>query len=160
MFPWEYVDRVLATKSEGAGLSNLCDHKSSTSHGHRQTDRRTDGRHAIPRPRKCTKVHCAVKTEKIIILGPKNKLHNKMMRWFYWHGSQLTGLVYKQYTDQWTKLQNRNNTEKNKIAVSTNWGIQPRYNGPNIRYEVGHTAHTAGLILRFWKHLSCPFYNF
>ena len=28
----------------------------------RQTDRQTDGRHAIPRPRKCTKVHCAVKT--------------------------------------------------------------------------------------------------
>ena len=26
-----------------------------------QTDGRTDGRHAIPRPRKCTKVHCAVK---------------------------------------------------------------------------------------------------
>ena len=29
---------------------------------HRRTDRRTDGRHAIPRPRICTKVHCAVKT--------------------------------------------------------------------------------------------------
>ena len=27
---------------------------------HRQTDGRTDGRHAIPRPRICTKVHCAV----------------------------------------------------------------------------------------------------
>ena len=29
-----------------------------------QTDGRTDGRHAIPRPRICTKVHCAVKTVK------------------------------------------------------------------------------------------------
>jgi len=28
---------------------------------HRRTDRRTDGRYAIPRPRICTKVHCAVK---------------------------------------------------------------------------------------------------
>ena len=27
-----------------------------------QTDGQTDRRHAIPRPRKCTKVHCAVKT--------------------------------------------------------------------------------------------------
>jgi len=38
-------------------ISNLCDHKSPTS----QTDRRTDGRHAIPIPRICTKVPCAVK---------------------------------------------------------------------------------------------------
>jgi len=38
-------------------ISNLCDHKSPTS----QTDEQTDGRHAIPRPRICTKVHCAVK---------------------------------------------------------------------------------------------------
>ena len=29
----------------------------------RRTDGRTDGRHAIPRPRICTKVHCAVKTK-------------------------------------------------------------------------------------------------
>jgi len=64
------VDRLLATKSEGAGLivcaisfqdfqpmwsqiTNVTD---------RRTDRQTDGRHAIPGPRKCTKVHCAVKT--------------------------------------------------------------------------------------------------
>ena len=40
-------------------ISNLCDHKSPTL----QTDRETDRRHAIPRPRKCSKVHCAVKTE-------------------------------------------------------------------------------------------------
>jgi len=40
-------------------ISNLCDHKSPTL----QTDRQTDGRHAIPRPRICTKVHCAVKTD-------------------------------------------------------------------------------------------------
>ena len=56
----------MATKSEGAGLI-VCaisfqdfqhsDHKSPTL----QTDSQTDGRHAIPRPRKCTKVHCAVK---------------------------------------------------------------------------------------------------
>jgi len=29
-----------------------------------QTDRQTDRRHAIARPRKCTKVHCAVKTRR------------------------------------------------------------------------------------------------
>jgi len=34
-------------------ISNLCDHKSPTL--------QTDGRHAIPRLRICTKVHCAVK---------------------------------------------------------------------------------------------------
>jgi len=36
------------------------------------------------------------------------------------YGSQLAGLVYKQYTQQQTKLQNINNTEKNKTAVSAN----------------------------------------
>jgi len=41
-------------------ISNLCDHKSPTS----QTDGQTDGRRAIPRPRTCTKVHCAVKIER------------------------------------------------------------------------------------------------
>ena len=36
------------------------------------TDGRTDGRHAIPRPRKCIKVHCAVKTLTLILhsIGP------------------------------------------------------------------------------------------
>jgi len=38
-------------------ISNLCDYKSPTS----QTEGQTDGRHATPRPRICTKVHCAVK---------------------------------------------------------------------------------------------------
>ena len=38
-------------------ISNLCDHNPPTV----QTDRQTDRRHAIPRPRICTKVHCAVK---------------------------------------------------------------------------------------------------
>jgi len=38
-------------------ISNLCDHNPPTL----QTDGRTDGRHAIPRPRICTKVHCTVK---------------------------------------------------------------------------------------------------
>ena len=37
-------------------ISNLCDHNPPTS----QTDRLTDRRHAITRPRICTKVHCAV----------------------------------------------------------------------------------------------------
>jgi len=41
-------------------ISNLCDHNPPTL----QTDGRTDGRHAIPRPRICTKVHCAVKIVK------------------------------------------------------------------------------------------------
>ena len=48
-------------------ISNLCDHNPPTSQTDgrtdRRTDRRTDGRHTIPRPRICTKVHCAVKTQ-------------------------------------------------------------------------------------------------
>jgi len=40
---------------------------------YRQTDRRTDGRHAIPRPRKCTKVHCAVKTSNALVTLVKTK---------------------------------------------------------------------------------------
>ena len=43
-------------------ISNLCDHKSPTLQTDGRTDGRTDRRHAIARPRKCTKVHCAVKT--------------------------------------------------------------------------------------------------
>ena len=67
------MDRLLATKSEGVGLivravsfqdfqpmwsqiTNVTD---------RQTDGQTDRRHAIPRPRICIKVHCAVITLKI-----------------------------------------------------------------------------------------------
>ena len=41
-------------------ISNLCDHKSPTLLTDRRTDGQTDRRHAIARPRKCTKVHCAV----------------------------------------------------------------------------------------------------
>jgi len=53
MFPWEWVDGVLATKSESVGLimsvqlvskiSNVCGRDPPTS--------RTDRRHAIARPR-------------------------------------------------------------------------------------------------------------
>jgi len=59
MFPWEQVDGLWATKSEGVGLmyvqlvskvSCLCDHNPPTSQTDRQTDGRTDGRHAIARP--------------------------------------------------------------------------------------------------------------
>jgi len=50
-------------------ISNLCDHNPPTS----QTDRRTDGRHAIPRPRICTQVHCAVKKRQAL---PGRKLYN------------------------------------------------------------------------------------
>ena len=38
-------------------ISNLCDHNLPTL----QTGRQTDRRRAIPRPRICTKVHCAIK---------------------------------------------------------------------------------------------------
>ena len=34
---------------------------------YRRTDRQTDRRHAIPRPRICTKVHCAVKTKRTLL---------------------------------------------------------------------------------------------
>ena len=53
------------------------------------TDRRTDGRHAIPRPRICTKVHCAVK-----ILAEDNK---------NWRNFK-TNVFQDVYTDQWTVL--------------------------------------------------------
>ena len=63
------MDRLLATKSEGVGLIvraiSFQDFQlmwsQSTNVTDGRTDRRTDGRHAIPRPRICTKVHCAVK---------------------------------------------------------------------------------------------------
>ena len=59
------MDRLLATKSEGVGLVVLVisfqDFQPMWSQSTNVTDRRTDGRHAIPRPRICTKVHCAVK---------------------------------------------------------------------------------------------------
>jgi len=37
----------------------------------------------------------------------------------YWYGSQLAGLVYKQYihSNKHTKSQNRNNKEKKKIKI-------------------------------------------
>ena len=49
-FPWNYVDRFLATKSKGviiavqlvSKISNLYDHKSPTSQTDRRTDERTD----------------------------------------------------------------------------------------------------------------------
>ena len=46
-------------------ISNLCDHNPPTLQTDGQTDGQTDRRHAIPRPRKCTKVHCAVKVSKM-----------------------------------------------------------------------------------------------
>ena len=59
------MDRLLATKSEGVGLVvhviSFQDFKSMWSQSTNVTDGQTDGRHAIPRPRICTKVHCAVK---------------------------------------------------------------------------------------------------
>ena len=65
------MDRILATKSEGVRLvvrvisfqdfHPMWSQSTNVTDG--QTDRRTDGRHAIPRPRICTKVHCAVKIE-------------------------------------------------------------------------------------------------
>ena len=44
---------------------------------YRQTDRRTDRRHAIPRPRICTKVHCAVKTLKSFLSLPTVQLFQR-----------------------------------------------------------------------------------
>ena len=62
------MDRLLATKSEAVGLVvraiSFQDFQPMWSQSTNVTDRRTDGqtdrRHAIPRPRKCAKVHCAV----------------------------------------------------------------------------------------------------
>ena len=64
------MDRLSATRSEGVGLIvraiSFQDFQpvwsQSTNVTDRQTDRQTNRRHAIPRPRSCTKVHCAVKT--------------------------------------------------------------------------------------------------
>ena len=44
-------------------IYNLCDHNLPTL----QTDGQMDGRHAIPRPRICTKVHCAVKMQYFLV---------------------------------------------------------------------------------------------
>ena len=56
----------LATKSEGAWLIDCTisfqDFQPMWSQSTNVTDGRTDGRHAMPRPRICTKVHCAVNT--------------------------------------------------------------------------------------------------
>ena len=63
------MDRLLATKSEGVGLivraisfqdfQPICDHKSPAS--------QMDGRHVIARPRFALKVHCAVKTNGVLL---------------------------------------------------------------------------------------------
>ena len=59
------MDGLLATMSEDVGLIvgaiSFQDFQPMWSQITNVTDRRTDGRHAIPRPRICTKVHCAVK---------------------------------------------------------------------------------------------------
>ena len=62
---------ILVTKSEGVGLivraisfqDFLSMWSQITNVTDRRTDGRTDGRHAIPRPRICTKVHCAVTSQ-------------------------------------------------------------------------------------------------
>ena len=62
------MDRLLATMSEDVGLIvraiSFQDFQPMwsqiTNVADRRTDGQTDGRHAIPRPRICTKVHCAV----------------------------------------------------------------------------------------------------
>ena len=55
----------MATKSEGVGLVvrviSFQDFQPMWSQSTNFTDGQTDGRHAIPIPRICTKVHCAVK---------------------------------------------------------------------------------------------------
>jgi len=75
------VDRLLATKSEGVGLIvraiSFQDFQPMCSQITNVTDRQTDGRHAIPRPRICTKVHCAVKTNGAF----KKKSPNLRHRW-------------------------------------------------------------------------------
>ena len=63
------MDRLFAAKSEDVGLivraisfqdfQSMWSQITNVTDG--RTDRRTDRRHAIARPRKCTKVHCAVK---------------------------------------------------------------------------------------------------
>ena len=70
------MDRLLATKSEGVGLivrvisfqdfQPMWSQSTNVTDG--QTDRRTDRRHAIPRPCICTKVHCAVKNESLWVI--------------------------------------------------------------------------------------------
>jgi len=61
------VDCLLATKSEGVGLIvravSFQDFEPMWSQITNVTDGQTDRRHAIPRPRICTKVHCAVKIQ-------------------------------------------------------------------------------------------------
>ena len=75
------MDRLLATKREGVGLIvraiSFQDFQLMWSQSTNVTDRRTDGRHAIPRPCICTKVHCAVK-----MLQAKLQLQDAVTWWY------------------------------------------------------------------------------
>ena len=81
----------MATKSEGVGLvvrvisfqdfQPMWSQSTNVTDG--QTDGRTDGRHAIPRPRICTKVHCAV------------------IKWAIRKNTQLLSLNSKSFKDYW-----------------------------------------------------------
>ena len=75
------MDRLLATKSEGVGLIvcaiSFQDFQPMWSQITNVTDGQTDGQHAIPRTRICTKVHCAV----IIKLSIRQTKQTNLPKW-------------------------------------------------------------------------------
>ena len=76
MFSWEYVDRLLATKSEGVGLIahaiSFQDFQPMWSQITNVTDRLTDRRTTCDRKTVlCTKVHCAVITSVSVLLSQR-----------------------------------------------------------------------------------------
>ena len=92
------MDRLLATKREDAGLIvraiSFQDLQPMWSQITNFTDRRTDGRHVIPRPRICTKVHCAVKTLKSFISPTlkylqRFKIIERLEELFYEHWTKV-----------------------------------------------------------------------
>jgi len=116
MFSCDYVDRLLASKSEGVGLivvqlvseiSNLCDHNPPTL----QTDGQTDRRHAIPRPRKCTKSALRGKKRRVSY----NLLISHQWKWY----TIQTKIIMKDTIKTWYKLFFVDATQ-----VHTNYNIQ------------------------------------
>jgi len=80
-----------------------------------RTDRRTDGRHAIPRPRICTKVHCAVK--KIRYGANSENIVNNLYPKFNYHP-----LRSEKVLGNWKSDNNSNHKNNSKNNVRSHWG--------------------------------------
>ena len=92
---------------------------------HRQTDRRTegqtDGRHAIPRPRICTKVHCAVKTNKLWRAAARLVNKKALYIGLRVYGQDLVlsfhSFTCLRYTEHWRPIQSGTPSMQNVFPV-------------------------------------------